>query len=380
MVAPIAAPGGAEEILFNLAACLPQFAISPAVVSLDDGPLVDRLRAAGVEVSVIEAGRLREVDRFWRTSRALGAALNRHETDVVFSNMPKAHLYAACPARMRHLPAFWCQAGYPEPASLIDRLASALPAAGVIALSREAATAQQRLRPGPPVHLMHPGTDLARFRLRKDEKLREQYQIPQDAILISLVGRLQPWKGQREFLRSGARLDRATEDVRLAIVGGAILGWEGDYPRELEQLAETLGLGGKVIFTGHTNDPERWMAASDIIVNASQPEPFGLVLVEAMASGCAVVAVSAGGPNDIIENGHSGLLCSTKHPQELADAIGRLVRDPILRRSLGKAGRARVEACFSRERMTARFSEIIRGEQSEAHFAEGRTVGSIGPR
>jgi glycosyltransferase involved in cell wall biosynthesis len=102
------------------------------------------------------------------------------------------------------------------------------------------------------------------------------------------------------------------------------------------------------------------MAASDIMVNASAPEPFGLVIVEAMAAGCAVVAVASGGPRDIIEDGISGVLCATREPRELAEAIQRLLDDVGLRRDIGRAARARVEAEFTREAMADRFADIIR--------------------
>jgi glycosyltransferase involved in cell wall biosynthesis len=101
------------------------------------------------------------------------------------------------------------------------------------------------------------------------------------------------------------------------------------------------------------------MAASDVVVNASQPEPFGLVVVEAMAAGCAVAAVAAGGPRDIIEDGRNGLLCASREPSDLAQAIGRLCDHPELRDELGLAARSRVESQFSREAMAERFATIV---------------------
>ena len=360
MVAPTAAPGGQEDILFNLAVCLPGLGVSPQVISLHDGALVERLRTAEVAVDVVEAGRLRQPARFLRTAHALRVIMKRGRFDAVYSNMAKAHLYATWGARRQRIPALWCQAGYPHPPHWLDRVATALPADAIIAESRDAAAAQGRIAPTRRIYLMHPGIDAQRFTLRSDPDLRRRYDIPLDAPLVSIVGRLQPWKGQRAFLHAAAAVARSHPAAHFAIVGGAILGWEGDYPNELERLAASLDLQDRTIFTGHTTDVARWMAASDVVVNASDPEPFGLVVVEAMASGCAVVAVSKGGPRDVIEHGQSGLLCPTSDSGLLADSILRLVDSADLRVRLGSAARVRVQEKFTREAMARRFTDILR--------------------
>jgi glycosyltransferase involved in cell wall biosynthesis len=366
MVTPTAVPGGQEDILFSLAVCLPRFDVACEVISLHDGPLVERLHAAGVEVKVIEAGRLRQPSHFIKTGRALRTAMSHGGFDAVYSNMPKAHLYVAWAARRRRLPTLWCQAGYPEPPHWLDRLATALPADTIIAESRDAVAAQARIAPARSITLMHPGIDVGRFAPRRDPDLRQAHGIPLDVPLVSIVGRLQPWKGQRQFLEAAALVAQTHPDTYFAVVGGAILGWEGDYPDELKRLAAGLGVHERTVFTGHTTEAARWMAASDIVVNASQPEPFGLVVVEAMASGCAVVAVAKGGPRDVIEDGHSGLLCPSREPRVLAEAILRLLNSDGLRAGLGRAAREEVQRRFTREAMAGRFAEILRATVAAA--------------
>lgn len=347
-----------EEILTQLAVCLPAHGFSAEVVALQPGPLLARLREAGVPTRLIAAGRLRQPHNVLRTIAALARVFHVGRHDLVYSNMATAHLYAALGARAAGLPALWCQSGSPDPPDWMDRAASALPAAGVIALSREAAASQERVNPRRRVHLMHPGVDVARYHVHRDPALRAAHGVPADAPLVSIVGRLQPWKGQLEFLEAASHVRRVHPECRFAVVGGAILGWEGDYPARLEARARELGLADAVVFTGHTPYVDRWMAASDIVVNASLPEPFGLVVIEALASGCAMIALDRGGPRDIIEDGRSGLLCSSRDPRELAGAIERLVDDHVLRARLGAQGRARVEREFTREAMARRFASI----------------------
>ena len=189
-----------------------------------------------------------------------------------------------------------------------------------------------------------------------------------EAPLVSLIGRLQPWKGQREFLQAARIVLRRRPETRFAVVGGALLGWEGDYPQELQALAQELGIAEQVTFTGHVDNAHLWMAASDVVVNASAPEPFGLVVVEAMASSAAVVATDCGGPRDIIEDGVTGLLCKTNEPEELARSVLCLLDDPDSLSRIAAAGKAHVLATFTRERMAARFAAIVR----EAALEPGR--------
>jgi glycosyltransferase involved in cell wall biosynthesis len=339
------------------------------VIALLRGPLVTRLTDAGVRTQVHEAGRFRQPRGYLRTCWRLDNELRAARYHAVVSNETKGHLYAALLARCRRIPAFWFQAGYPVPATAFDRLASALPAAGVIAESRDAAAAQRQLNRRRTVHVLHLGTDLSRFTVKKDPALRAQYAIPADAVLVSLVGRLQPWKGQLEFLRAAALIAADRPNVWFAVVGGRSVEREADYPRAVGRLAAGLDFRDRIVFAGHSNEVHRWMAASDVVVNASQPEPFGLVVIEAMASGCAVAAVDRGGPRDIIENEQSGLLVPSRQPLDLARSIRVLVDEPALRLRFGRNARQRVETQFSRERMTERFAAIIRSPYAAASTA-----------
>ena len=356
LISPTAILGGCEEVLFNLAACLPAYGVTPEVLSLSEGPLVERLRTIGVRVEVRDSGRLRDPVRMAATVWHIDRLLRSGRYSVVYSNMPKAHLYAAGPARRQSAPAVWYQAGFP--AYWLDRLATVCPAAAIVAPSAATAAAQAAVRPRRPIEVINPGIDLHRFSVRRDPELRAEHSIPRNAVLVSLVGRLQPWKGQREVLLAAASIVRDHPEAYFAIVGGAILGWEGDYPNELERLAARLELGDRVVFTGHTNEVERWMAASDIVVNASHHEPFGLVIVEAMASGCAVVAVAAGGPTEIISDGESGLLVANQRPEDFERALRHLLRSAELRARLGAEAVKRAQH-FSREEMTRKFAALL---------------------
>ena len=154
------------------------------------------------------------------------------------------------------------------------------------------------------------------------------------------------------------------------MVGGALFGLEPRYAKELRERVATLGLDGMLTFTGHRADVERFLAVADVVVHtAVEPEPFGMVLVEAMAWGKVVIASDSGGPREIVRHGETGLLVPPNDPALLARALVRLIEDSELRDRMGKAGAARFEEAFLASRMTRElhqvYEEIADNVQSE---------------
>ena len=349
-VSPSGVLGGAEDVFFHLVTGGLGAGLDVRPALLADGPLRQKLTAAGHDVAVVDAGRLRDPLGFARATRDL-TALAR-EVDVVYANQPKAHLYTALAARRAKRPAWWCQVNVPEGAMPLDRAASALPARGVIAASEAAAEVQRRIPRTPPVVVVHPGSDTSRFR---PDVLPA---LVGEGPLVGIVGRLQPWKGQDLFLRA-ARIVAARRPVRFAVVGGALLGTEGDYERGLHLLAAELGLD--VAFPGHVDDVPAWMTACDVVVNASWPEPFGLVVTEAMAAGRPVVAFDRGGPAEIVTSGVDGVLVGEHSAEALAAAVGALLDDDDARSRIGAAARKTVEAKFSVRAMCEGYAAAFSG-------------------
>lgn len=360
MIAPSAVEGGQEEVMAGLVEHRDEAGIAPVALLLEDGPLAPRLRNAGIKVDVIDAGRLRDPRMVVRVARRIDRVIARERPQLVFANLGKAHLYSALPARARRVPSVWFQATIPEP-HWMDRMATLLPARAVLAPSTHAARAQATITPHRAVRVLHPGIDLKQHSADGATPIRSRLGLSADTLLVGLVGRLQPWKGQREFLRAAKLITREHPRAHFAVVGGAILGREGDYPAELERLALDLGIADRVTFTGHTREVPEWMRALDVVVNASSPEPFGLVIIEAMAAGRPVVAIGGGGgPADIIDHGSTGILCPARTPGMLAEGIGTLLADPQLRRDIGARGRTVVEERFSVQHMARAFGVIVR--------------------
>lgn len=366
LIAPSAVDGGSEALMLGLVRSARGVGLEPVALCLQDGPLVQRLRDAGAVVETHRAPRLRRPWAVFATHRWIGAQIADHEPDVVYSNMAKAHVFAALAARRAGVPAVWHQAGVPDPPHWLDRLASALPAARVMAVSEAGAAAQRRIRPGAEVTLVHPGIDLEPYEDLDRRRSRLELGLDPEGVYVGIVGRLQEWKGQQEFLRAAASVLRVKPETRFVVVGGALLGWEGDYPQRLEQLADDLGIRDRVLFTGHRTDVPKWFSSMDVAVNASDPEPFGLVVVEAMAAGVPVVAIDAGGPADVIEHERTGLLIARREPTLLAEAITRLLADPALASRIGVAGKDLAAERYGSRRMAEDFAAMLEACTHEA--------------
>ena len=184
---------------------------------------------------------------------------------------------------------------------------------------------------GRDTHLFDP-------KLYNQRKARVKYNLPLDKQIVGVMGRLDPQKGQEEFLRSLPLVLQRQKDVCYVIAGEETRGETG-YRRYLVNLTFDLGIQDSVRFLPFTEDVPEFMAAIDMFVLPSYSETFGLVLIEAMAMEKPVVATSAGGVPEIVEDGRDGLLIPPRDERALADAIVLLLKNASLRNSISKHAR-----------------------------------------
>ncbi len=155
-------------------------------------------------------------------------------------------------------------------------------------------------------------------------------------------------------------------EARFLIVGDVIYQTEGHetYKKDLKVLCSDLGLQEKVIFTGFRDDIPDIIAALDVVLHtSSQPEPFGRVLIEAMAMGKPVVATNLGGVPEVVKDGETGLLVPPKEPDALAEASIKLLKDKQFASWLGANGLKHVRANFDAhshvERIEALYERLL---------------------
>jgi glycosyltransferase involved in cell wall biosynthesis len=359
--------GGAENILWNFLRNVNRSRVEPAVLFFDDGPF-----RAAVEDLGMSAHVLRPEDcprpRIALFPPRLARIVRREAPDLIFSWLVEAQPFASIAGvltgRARRIA--WWQANTPQ-IDFVERMATALPARAVFLYSQATAAVQRTIWPHRETIVVHPGIDPPR-RLPTEEldQLRGVLGLPASKPVIGIVGRLCSWKGQHHVVRALALLRERGHDVHGLIVGGNAYDFEPDYEPRLRALTTQLGLDEQVTFTGQVDDGTVHMQLMDVMANASGHEPFGIVLLEAMGLGVPVVAVAAGGPAEIVENGESGLLVRSASADNFADAFERIVTDGGLKARLADGGARAVAERFTTERMVEQLTSAIERLDADA--------------
>jgi glycosyltransferase involved in cell wall biosynthesis len=145
--------------------------------------------------------------------------------------------------------------------------------------------------------------------------------------------------------------------VRLLVVGGAVVGHEGDLPDTLRRRARALGLAGRVRFVDHVDDPVPWQAALDVSVHPSRHESFCLSILEALALGTPVVATPTDGARELLDDGRIGMLVGDG-AEALADGIDAILGDPVLAARSSEHGRRRAHG-YGATRTSATLASLI---------------------
>lgn len=201
----------------------------------------------------------------------------------------------------------------------------------------------------------HLGADTERFRPDPARRaaIRATWQLPENELCVGYVGRLSQEKGVDLLLDALASLQRKGLSPTCVLAG------DGPLRANLHEQADRLGLKEKVRFLGRIDDVPAAQDGFDITAMPSREECFGLALVEAMASGNAVVATTVGGMTEILTHDRDGLQIPPEDPAALGGAIARLLKDPDLRRRLGQAARQTVLHHYSQQSVLARLDEAM---------------------
>jgi glycosyltransferase involved in cell wall biosynthesis len=206
---------------------------------------------------------------------------------------------------------------------------------------------------GEKIHVVWKGVDVRRFRLPASGRLRDEFHIGDEDILIGFVGRLDEQKGLMTLLEAMALLVERHRNAKLVLAG------DGNLRASVQEFLKRRNLDRHAYLAGFREDIPEFLRGIDFLVMPSNWEGFGYAAVEAMAAGKAVVASHVSSLPEIIDDRRTGLLVPPRSPEMLADAMVTLVDNPHLRNSMGKAGARKVENVFALSTMVASVETLL---------------------
>lgn len=347
--------GGGEISLFDLIRRLDSSQFERVVVCPEKGEFYSQIESLGIPVQVTEMPGLKGAGLFSLpfSVRQLLALIKMREVEIIHANGSRCMIYAGLAGRLAGLPVIW-HLRVPGKDPILDPFLAML-ATKIITNSR---AVSQRVRfrwSSQEICVVHNGVDLGKFNSNLEgDGIRQEFSIPGEDKVVTIVGRLDGWKGHRFFLEAAQKVTTQFNASKFLVVG------DGALRNELEALSKDLGIESNVLFCGSRNDIPEILAASDILVSASLDEGFGRVVIEAMAMAKPVVGTRSGGVPEIVMDGETGILVEPENSEDLAQAIRSLLADPERASEMGVAGLNRVKNSFSLEKHTREIEEIYK--------------------
>lgn len=357
--------GGAERSLLLLMEGLRGGRYRPVLVTEEGSALDVAARSAGIRVAPVHLGKIRlrgnpvlALLRLGGGVLKIARAVRRSRARIVHANVMRAAPYAGLAAKLTGARFVWHVRDIHKE-RWFSRLVGAL-ADVVVANSAASAEALPDAVRRKTV-VVHNGVDLSRFHPGQQDRaaFRASIGVPDGAPLIGNVGWVSPWKNQMLFVGAAAKIMERRPDARFVLVGQASDPVYFRYWADVQEKAKAL-LGDHVVLTGSREDIAGVLGGLDVLLHTAMDEPFGRVVIEAMAMGTPVVALAGGGVDEIVVDGVTGALVkrSSDDAARLADAVIALIDDKERSEAFGRAGLQRATQHFD-SRVSARQIELI---------------------
>ena len=219
---------------------------------------------------------------------------------------------------------------------------------------------------GELVQSIHNGIPLDLYSRREKGAFRREFSLPEDEPVVAIVGRWTPWKGQMVFLEMAKHWVERESGGRFLLIGHAFNEDQG-YERELRDFVESNRLGDHVHFIPFQKNIAASLTDTNVVVHAStRPEPFGRVLIEAMAMGVPVIGARAGAVPEIITSGHDGFLAAPGDAEDYFQQLRHLLKSKEEYDAIARNGEATVRERFTIERVHGQFDHLFEQVISQA--------------
>lgn len=363
---------GADKVMLDLVKRIDKTKYQPFVILPTEGVLVDALKKEGINVMVMPypimrrkyfnpKGLIQYGFGLVKYTNKIAEIAKKHHIDLIHTNTA-ATLEGSFVSRKLHIPQLWSiheiivspKIMYTVTSKLIAKYSS-------ITITDSKAVKDHLDASGcfkkGAVKVIYNGVDSKRFKSENDcAYLYDEWGIPEDARIVGMMGRVNSWKGQGDFLKAANIIMCKYPDVYTVFVGAA---FEGEEWRE-EELADAIAQSPykeRIVNKGYRTDSEGIYKLYDVFVLPStNPDPLPTVVLEAMATGKPIVGYKHGGVCEMVKDGYNGLLAEVRNPVDLAAKIEALLIDENLRKKMGENSRKRLLENFSIEAYVQNYS------------------------
>ncbi|MBC6365724.1 glycosyltransferase family 4 protein [Algoriphagus sp. AK58] len=352
---------GSGKIILQVLRFYQNQGLSPVVVLTSEGPIQKDLVQLNIPFYVHNLGILRRkyvspsgllnrLSKNLKAYRFLSKLHEKYRFELVYSNT-LAVVVGAYWAKRNRIPHIWhIHEILLGPRPLRSWLAGLLDSSTFrpIAVSQAVADNWQPLLKRSKIQVIHNGIPYEQF-LEAKPTLKKELGLSDSSILIGMIGRINPGKGQFFFIDLADRLSKSFPEVHFVLVGDPFPGYE-PILEEVKLEIRNKRLENSVFYLGFREDIPEVMASLDIFVLPSVlPDSFPTVILEAMAAGKPVVATRSGGASEMVVEGETGYLISIGDVEEGFLALEKLIQDQSLREQMGANGRNRTLYSYSLE-------------------------------
>ncbi|HFD2051435.1 glycosyltransferase family 4 protein [Clostridium perfringens] len=364
---------GADIVLLELLKNINKNKYNPYVVLPCNGPLVDKLRQNNINVEIINypilrrkyfnpIGMINYIKDYIKYSNKLKQICKREKINIIHTNTT-AVLEGVYLKKKLSLPHIWHIHEIIVKPRFIHKFLSFM----VSKFSDEVVTVSKAVKGhldstgyfDKEVNVIYNGVDNCVFKKSNEvEYLKNEFNIPNNSLVVGMIGRINAWKGQNDFLDAMEIVLENNKNTYAMLVGGVFEGEEWRI-KELKERINSMKYKDRIIFSNYRKDTKNIHALYDIFVLPSiNPDPLPTVVLEAMATKNPIVGYKHGGICEMVKEDYNGVLAKVKDTKDLANKIIKLINDNELRVNMGKNSLERQQQNFSLNSYVKNFEEI----------------------